>query len=162
MMCVHFGRPSVLPEKLLRALLLQTLYTIQSEQQLISSWTTTCCSAGSSVWARDPVCSATTFTKNRDRLLDGNIAAAFFEAILILANRERSESNEHWCLRCLLLVMCTHPFAKKSLTLHLARSEGHERHFGCNLTHRKVLASSYQHLIAEAPARVVHAPIQAW
>ena len=32
-----------------------------------------------------------------------------------------------WCLRCLLLVMCTHPFAKKSLTLHLARSEGHER-----------------------------------
>ena len=31
-----------------------------------------------------------------------------------------------WCLRCLLLVMCTHPFAKKALTLHLARSEGHE------------------------------------
>ena len=56
------------------------------------------------------------------------------------------------CLRCLLLVMCTHPFAKKALTLHLARSEGHERYFGCNLMHRKVLASSHQHLIAEAPA----------
>ena len=42
------------------------------------------------------------------------------------------------CLRCLLLVMCTHPFAKKALTLHLARSEGHERYFGCNLMHRKV------------------------
>ena len=55
------------------------------------------------------------------------------------------------CLRCLLLVMCTHPFAKKALTLHLARSEGHERYFGCNLMHRKVLASSHQHLIAEAP-----------
>ena len=55
------------------------------------------------------------------------------------------------CLRCLLLVMCTHPFAKEALTLHLARSEGHERYFGCNLMHRKVLASSHQHLMAEAP-----------
>ena len=55
------------------------------------------------------------------------------------------------CLRCLLLVMCTHPFAKKALTLHLARSEGHERYFICNLMHRKVLASSHQHLMAEAP-----------
>ena len=56
------------------------------------------------------------------------------------------------CLRCLLLVMCTHPFAKKALTLYLARSEGHELYFGCNLMHRKVLASSHQHLMAEAPA----------
>ena len=56
------------------------------------------------------------------------------------------------CLRCLLLVMCTHPFAKKALTLHLARSEGQERYFSCNLMHRKVLASSHQHLMAEAPA----------
>ena len=55
------------------------------------------------------------------------------------------------CLRCLLLVMCTYPVAKESLTLYLARSEGHERYFGCNLMHRKVLASSYQHLMAEAP-----------
>ena len=55
------------------------------------------------------------------------------------------------CLRCLLLVMCTHPFAKKAFTLHLSRSEGHERYFGCNLMHRKALASSHQHLMAEAP-----------
>ena len=55
------------------------------------------------------------------------------------------------CLRCLLLVMYTHPFAKKALTLHLAHSEGHERYFSCNLMHRKVLASSHQHLMAEAP-----------
>ena len=47
------------------------------------------------------------------------------------------------CLRCLLLVMCMHPFAKKALTFHLARSEGHERYFGCNLMHCKVLASSH-------------------
>ena len=47
--------------------------------------------------------------------------------------------------------MCTHPFAKKALTLHLVRSEGHERYFGCILMHCKVLASSHQHLMAEAP-----------
>ena len=57
------------------------------------------------------------------------------------------------CLRYLLLVMCAHPFAKEALTLHLARSEGHERYFGCNLMHRKVLASSHQHLMAEAPQK---------
>jgi len=39
------GRPSIPPEQLLRALLLQILYTVRSERQ--SSWTTTCCSAGS-------------------------------------------------------------------------------------------------------------------
>ena len=54
-------------------------------------------------------------------------------------------------MRCLLLVMCTYPFAKKALTLHLPRSEGRERYFGRNLMHRKVLASSHQHLMAEAP-----------
>ena len=35
-------------------------------------------------------------------------------------------------MRCLLLVMCTHPFVKKALMLHLVRSEGRERYFGCN------------------------------
>ena len=55
------------------------------------------------------------------------------------------------CLRCLLLVMCTYPFAKNALTLHLARGKGRERYFGCNLMQRKVLASSHQHLMAEAP-----------
>ena len=97
MMYVHFGWPSVLPEKLLRALLLQTLYTIRSERQLMEQldcnrlfrWFV-------GLGLDDPVWSATTFTKHRDRLLDGNIAAAFCEAILILANRERSESTEHF------------------------------------------------------------------
>ena len=56
------------------------------------------------------------------------------------------------CLRCLLLVMCTYPFAKKALTLHLACGEGRERYFGCNSIQRKVLASSHQHLMAEAPS----------
>ena len=56
------------------------------------------------------------------------------------------------CLRCLLLVMCTYPFAKKALTLHLACGEDRERYFGCNLMQCKVLASSHQRLIAEAPS----------
>ena len=53
--------------------------------------------------------------------------------------------------------MCTHPFAKEALTLHLARGEGHKRYFDCNLMRRKVLASSHQHLMAEAPRLGVHA-----
>ena len=66
--------------------------------------------------------------------------------------RNRANQAINGCLCCLLLVMCTHPFAKKAFTLHLSRSEGHERYFGCNLMHRKALASSYQHLMAEAPS----------
>ena len=49
------------------------------------------------------------------------------------------------------VVICTHPFAKEALTFHLARGEGHKRYFDCNLMHCKVLASSHQHLMAEAP-----------
>ena len=52
------------------------------------------------------------------------------------------------CLRCLLLVMYTHPFSKEALTLHLARSEGHERYFGCNLT---LIAKSSKHENAKQP-----------
>ena len=48
--------------------------------------------------------------------------------------------------------MCMYPFAKKALTLHLARGEGRKRYYGCNLVQCKVLASSRQHLIAEAPS----------
>ncbi len=68
-----------------------------------------------------------------------------------LIDLRKASLLEVWCLRCLLLVMCTYPFAKKALTLHLARGEGRERYFGCNLIQRKVLASSHQHLMAEAP-----------
>src|SRR5688500_12933469 len=73
------GRPSIPPEKLLRALLLQFLYSIRSERLLMEEleysilyrWF-----VGLSL--DDPVWDATTFTKNRDRLLDGDIADAFF------------------------------------------------------------------------------------
>ena len=60
-------------------------------------------------------------------------------------------SSQEGCFRHQVLVMCMHPFAKEALTLHLARSEGNEHYFGCNLMYYKILASSYQHLMAEAP-----------
>ena len=94
---VKFGRPSIPPEKLLRALLLQALYTIRSERQLMEQidynllfrWFV-------GLDMDDAVWVPTTFTKNRDRLLDGNIAAAFFDAVLIHADTERLLSDEHF------------------------------------------------------------------
>ena len=76
------GRPSIPPEQLLRALLLQVLYTVRSERLLIEQlqynllfrWF-----VGLSM--DEPLWHPTTFTKNRDRLLDGDIATRFFDAI---------------------------------------------------------------------------------
>jgi transposase len=101
---VNFGRPSVPPEKLLRALLLQALYTIRSERQLMEQldynilfrWFV-------GLGMDDPIWSPTTFTKNRDRLLDGDVAAAFFEAVLIHARSEQLLSDEHFTVDGTLL-----------------------------------------------------------
>src|SRR5262245_5545883 len=94
---VKFGRPSIPPERLLRALLLQALYTIRSERQLIEQieynllfrWFV-------GLGIDDAVWAPTTFTKNRDRLLDGDIAAAFFDAVLLHADTARLLSDEHF------------------------------------------------------------------
>jgi transposase len=101
---VNFGRPSIPPEKLLRALLLQALYTIRSERQLMEQldynllfrWFV-------GLGMDDPVWSATTFTKNRDRLLKGDIAQAFFEAVLRHANTADLLSDEHFTVDGTLL-----------------------------------------------------------
>jgi len=101
---VNFGRPSIPPEKLLRALLLQALYTIRSERQLMEQidynllfrWFV-------GLGIDDAVWAPTTFTKNRDRLLAGDIAAAFFEAILIHADSARLLSDEHFTVDGTLL-----------------------------------------------------------
>jgi len=101
---VNFGRPSIAPEKLLRALLLQALYTIRSERQLMEQldfnllfrWFVGL-GIDEAVWA------PTTFTKNRDRLLDGDIATAFFEAVLIHADTARLLSHEHFTVDGTLL-----------------------------------------------------------
>jgi len=101
---VKFGRPSIPPEKLLRALLLQALYTIRSERQLIEQidyhllfrWFV-------GLGMDDAVWAATTFTKNRDRLRDGDIAAAFFDAVLLHADTEQLLSDEHFTVDGTLL-----------------------------------------------------------
>ena len=77
------GRPSIPPKKLLRALLLQVLYTIRSERLLMEQldynllfrWF-----VGLSM--DDPVWDHSTFSKNRERLIASDIAATFFERIL--------------------------------------------------------------------------------
>ena len=88
--------------------------------------------------------------KARRELVLENVALR--QQLAVLRRSVKRPRLSKGCLRCLLLVMCTYPFAKKALTLHLARGEGHERYFGCNLMQRKVLASSHQHLMTEAPA----------
>ena len=50
--------------------------------------------------------------------------------------------------------MCAHPFAKEALTLHLARSEGHERYLGCNLMHHIALAGIVKLTLSERTYRV--------
>ena len=91
------GRPSIAPEKLLRALLLQVLYTIRSERQLIEQlnynllyrWF-----VGLSM--DDPVWDATVFTKNRERLLAGEIDQLFFQRVLQQARDRQLLSEEHF------------------------------------------------------------------
>ena len=91
------GRPSVPPEQLLRGLLLQALYTIRSERQLMEQleynllfrWF-----VGLSM--DDQVWSATVYTKNRDRLLHGDVAQAFFTAVIAQAEETGLLSAEHF------------------------------------------------------------------
>src|SRR3981081_2144495 len=91
------GRPSIPPERLLRALLLQAFYTVRSERQLMEQldynllfrWFV-------GLSADDPVWDATVFCKNRDRLLDGDIAAKFFVSALNLPQVRSLLSSEHF------------------------------------------------------------------
>lgn len=98
------GRPSIPPEKLLRALLLQLLYSIRSERLLMEEldynilyrWF-----VGLSL--DDPIWDATTFTKNRDRWLDGDIATAFFTEVLDAIKAAGLISDEHFTVDGTLL-----------------------------------------------------------
>jgi transposase len=98
------GRPSIPPEQLLRALLLQSLYTIRSERLLMEE-------IDYSILFRwfiglgmdDTIWSPTTFSKNRDRLLQGEIAAAFFDAVVDQARQAGLLSDEHFTVDGTLL-----------------------------------------------------------
>ena len=98
------GRPSIPPEQLLRALLLQSLYTIRSERLLMEE-------IDYSVLFRwfvglgmdDAIWSPTTFSKNRDRLLRSDVAAAFFDAVVAQARAADLLSDEHFTVDGTLL-----------------------------------------------------------
>ena len=91
------GRPSIAPEMLLRAMLLQAFYSVRSERQLMDRlefdllfrWFV-------GLGVDDPVWEHSTFSKNRDRLLDGEIAAKFLAAVLAQPRVKRLLSSEHF------------------------------------------------------------------
>jgi transposase len=91
------GRPSIPPEQLLRALLLQAFFTVRSERQLMEQLTYNILFrwfVGLSIEA--PVWDVTVFTKNRDRLLEGDIAHGFLRAILADRQVKHLLSTEHF------------------------------------------------------------------
>src|SRR6202048_3574597 len=98
------GRPSIAPEKLLRALLLQALYSVRSERMLMEQldynllfrWFV-------GLNMDDPIWDVSVFTKNRERLLDGDIAEAFLQAVLKQARERNLLSDEHFTVDGTLL-----------------------------------------------------------
>jgi transposase len=91
------GRPSIAPERLLRALLLQCFYTIRSERLLMEQlnynmlfrWFV-------GLNMDDPIWNVTVFSKNRDRLLAGGIARLFLEQVVAEARERNLTSDEHF------------------------------------------------------------------
>jgi transposase len=91
------GRPSIPREKLLRALLLQVLYSVRSERQLIEQLDYNLLFRWFVGLPMDaPVWDPTVFTKNRERLLQGDIAQAFFARVLDQARARALLSAEHF------------------------------------------------------------------
>jgi transposase len=93
----QMGRPSIPPERLLRALLLQVLYSVRSERMLMEQldynllfrWFV-------GLGVDDEVWHPTTFTQNRERLLEQEISRKFFEQILKQAKKKQLLSSEHF------------------------------------------------------------------
>lgn len=93
------GRPSIPPEQLLRAVVLQILYSIRSERMLVEQlqynllfkWFV-------GLQIEEKMWNATTFTKNRDRLLNEQIARVFFNSTVKRAEKKRLLSDEHFTL----------------------------------------------------------------
>lgn len=91
------GRPSIAPERLLRGLLLQVLYTVRSERLLMEQldynllfrWFV-------GLSADEPVWDHSTFSKNRDRLLEADIARELFAAVIEQARAAQLLSDEHF------------------------------------------------------------------
>jgi transposase len=103
-MYAQSGRPSVPPEQLLRALLVQLFYSVRSERALMEQldynllfrWF-----VGLNI--DDPVWHPTSYTKNRDRLLAGDVAFRFFQSVLDLARDRHLLSADHFTVDGTLL-----------------------------------------------------------
>lgn len=103
-MYANMGRPSIAPEKLLRAQLLQMLYSIRSERLLMEEMDYSLLFR----WfvglnADDQVWDATTFTKNRDRLLEADVAQEFLACVVEQARAKGLTSDEHFTVDGTLL-----------------------------------------------------------
>lgn len=98
------GRPSIAPEKLLRALLLQVFFSVRSERMLMEQldynllfrWFV-------GLNMDEPVWDATVFSKNRQRLLEGDVAQAFLGKVLEQARQQGLLSSEHFTVDGTLL-----------------------------------------------------------
>ena len=98
------GRPSIPPEQLLRALLLQMLYSVRSERLLVEEidynilyrWFV-------GLNLDDEVWDATTFTKNRNRLLEAEVAKDFLRQVVVQAQEKGWTSDEHFTVDGTLL-----------------------------------------------------------
>ena len=93
----RLGRPSIAPEKLLRALLLQAFYSVRSERQLMEQLDYNLLFRWFVGLGMDaPIWDVTVFTKNRERLLEGDVARRFFQAVLTAPGVRRLLSAEHF------------------------------------------------------------------
>ena len=98
------GRPSIPPERLLRAMLCQAFYSIRSERQLMEQldfdllfrWFV-------GLGVDDPVWDHSTFSKNCDRLLEGDVAARFLSALLAQPRVKRLLSSDHFSVDVTLI-----------------------------------------------------------
>lgn len=106
----RMGRPSIAPERLLRAMLLQAFYSIRSERQLMERleydllfrWFV-------GLGVDDAVWDHSTFSKNRDRLLAGEIARRFLDAVLAQPRVKRLLSSDHFSVDGTLIQACVIP-----------------------------------------------------
>src|SRR5208282_4075770 len=106
-MDARLGRPSIPPEKLLRALLLQILYTLRSERMLMEElnynlrfrWFVGL-NMDEAVW------DVTVFTKNRERWLKADVASRFFQRVVQEAQALDLMSDEHFTVEGTLMEAC--------------------------------------------------------
>jgi transposase len=100
----RFGRPSIAPEKLLRALLLQVFFSVRSERMLMEQLNYNLLFRWFVGLNMDEVVwDATVFTKNRQRLLDGDVAQTFFRMVVQQAKEQGLLSSEHFTVDGTLL-----------------------------------------------------------